>query len=94
MKQAFLEECEQNLSSPIWGGMNTTSFAHSLMQGLSNNSSLGPFWIICPNESVCEKMLEALHFFNHFCNSKADIGHYIQDDPRTFDGASPSPQCP
>ena len=94
MKQAFLEECEQNLSSPIWGGMNTTSFAHSIMQGLARKSSLGPFWIICPNESVCEKMLEALHFFNQFCRAKTEIGHYIQDDPRTFDGSSPSPQCP
>ena len=82
MKQAFLEECEQNLSSPIWGGMNTTSFAHSIMQGLARKSSLGPFWIICPNESVCEKMLEALHFFNQFCRAKTEIGHYIQDDPR------------
>lgn len=94
MKQAFLEEYAQNLSTPLWGGMNSTSFAHSIMQGLAKNSSLGPFWIVCPNESVCEKLLESLHFFNAFCHARADIGHYIQDDPRTFDGASPSPQCP
>ena len=94
MKQAFLEECAHNVSFQMWGGMNSTSFAHSIIQGLAKNASLGPFWIVCPNESVCEKMLEALQFFNKLCQAGVELGHYIQDDPRTFDGASPSPQCP
>ena len=93
MKQAFLEECEQNLSSGVWGGMNTTSFAHSIMQGLARNLLLAPFGSSVQT-SLFVKKCSSTAFFQSILPAKAEIGHYIQDDPRTFDGALPSPQCP
>ena len=94
MKQAFLEECSKNLHNTLWGGINGSGLAHTLIQGLQTNPHLGPFWIICTNEAECEKLIADLQFFASFCSAQTNIGHYAEDDPRTFDGASPAPQCP
>ena len=94
MKQAFLAQCKTNLAHNNWSGINSTGLAFSIVTGLKKNPEIGPIWVVCPNEARCEKLIESLLFFTKFCNTNIEVGHYIQDDPRTFDGASPSPLCP
>jgi len=94
MNQAFLEECKKNLNHEQWGGLHESSLAYTLIQGCKRDPNMGPFWIICPTENHCENLIATLLFFRSFCDSNTDIGHYPQDDPRTFDGASPAPEYP
>ena len=94
MKHAFLEHPHKNLKYTHWSGVSISPLASTLIQAYQKKPSYGSTWIVCPRESQAEELLLALQFFAQYFRSNTSVALYPQDDPRTFDGASPAHEKP
>ncbi|MEC7987099.1 MAG: transcription-repair coupling factor [Myxococcota bacterium] len=91
---AFLDQFSQNIQTRRWSGINLSAAAYSIVNGIQQNGNTGPVWILCATEAKAEAMYQSLCFFRDFFRIQTDVVSYPEDDPRSFDGASPPPNVP